>query len=242
MKKIAVNKFTLIELLVVIAIIAILAAMLLPALGKVKETSKTSNCLSNLKQVMLAGTMYANDTGGYLPPDRYIKAGEIGGTHWSDTLAEYKYITRGNSLVCPSILPYKGSSDPLTWSHDKTYGIRYHNTMTPYGYKISDPKVLVVVVNSGATPRRVSPAQALMFADSIDKATTRQQWYYFNINRANPDGAVPYAAHKKGAVNSAFADGHAISATKTEIAAGLINYYCEYNTSVNILCNAPYYQ
>ena len=240
MKKIVVNKFTLIELLVVIAIIAILAAMLLPALSKVKETSKTSNCLSNLKQVMLAGTMYANDTNGYLPPSTYTKAGETGSTRWTDTLAEYKYITRGNSLVCPSILPYKGSANPLTWNHDKTYGVRNHTSMS--GYKISDPKILVVIVNSGKTPRRLSPSLSLMFADTIDNATTRQQWYYFNINRANPDGAVPYAAHKKGMVNSAFADGHAVSATKTQLAAGLIDYYCEYNMSVNIKCNASYYQ
>lgn len=53
--------FTLIELLVVIAIIAILAAILFPVFAQAREQARKTSCLSNLKQLATANSMYIQD-------------------------------------------------------------------------------------------------------------------------------------------------------------------------------------
>jgi len=60
--------FTLVELLVVVAILSLLIAMLLPALGKARETAQSVQCLSLLRQMGVANQMYAEEFDDYAVP------------------------------------------------------------------------------------------------------------------------------------------------------------------------------
>jgi len=55
---------------VVISIIAVLASLLLPALGRAKEKAQSIRCLNRVRQLSLAGFLYAGDHGDRYPVRR----------------------------------------------------------------------------------------------------------------------------------------------------------------------------
>ena len=71
--KIIHQAFTLIEILVVIAIISLLMGILLPALGRAREEGRCAVCLANVRRISMAGTIYALENDGFLPPFRMTK-------------------------------------------------------------------------------------------------------------------------------------------------------------------------
>ncbi|EIQ02106.1 prepilin-type N-terminal cleavage/methylation domain-containing protein [Opitutaceae bacterium TAV1] len=59
--KILSSAFTLIELLTVIAIIGILAAIIIPTVSKVRESARSAQCKSNLRQIGICAHLYAQE-------------------------------------------------------------------------------------------------------------------------------------------------------------------------------------
>ena len=100
--------FTLIELLVVIGVISILASMLLPALGKTKETVLRSTCLSNMRQYAVCLQQYAEDNnewGPKVPSFNQEEALEISIMDWLPKPANESIDIDGKARVLITICP-----------------------------------------------------------------------------------------------------------------------------------------
>ena len=91
--------FTLVELLVVIGIIALLVSILLPAMQSARRQANIVKCMSNLRQVGVAFTLYEGDFKGMWPAAVHHKSGtptilepEI---RWPDMIKKYIFKAQG---------------------------------------------------------------------------------------------------------------------------------------------------
>ena len=146
--------FTLVELLVVISIIALLIGILLPALGRSREVAKTTICMSNLKQMGIAGYSYAADFDGFPPDDSLLGntamrlgAQVDGGVNpivsrkapgvkeiygISAGYSRFGYMDAGEGFICPSqevLIPGNGGSREASFMRD--WGNTYAVTANP---------------------------------------------------------------------------------------------------------------
>lgn len=105
--------FTLTELLVVIAIIAVLAAITIPVMSRVAESSRNTRCVSNLRQIHNAMSIFAAENRGFLPSVEARTAADrpegAKANWWAEILPYYSNHTGGSVaqmnaevLSCPT--------------------------------------------------------------------------------------------------------------------------------------------
>lgn len=205
--------FTLIELLVVIAIIAILAAILFPVFAKAREKARQSSCLSNVKQIGLGCLMYLQDY-----DERFSLSAITTITpriSWIQMIDPY--IKNSQVWDCPS----------QTVNANVTY-----NGCRSYCFNsfLWNQKLAMVL----------SPAETVMLGDATPN-TQQGAWTWYRPSNGHrtddTDGGdsptwtvstltqMNFAERHNNQGNVCYADGHAKTATYTQLYANGVNTY-----------------
>lgn len=176
------RRFTLIELLMVIAIIIILAGMLLPVAMRAVEMGRQASCYSNVRQLVMAGLLYAEDNKQYW-------VGYIPGSDRKELLFPYTTAGASNDDISDDQIWFcLGTDDP---ENEAGYGFN-----TNMGFvmmqAIRDPLNTVSVCDAGVNDSQDPITATHVFPPS---RTT-----FPVIGRPNPRHLLK--------VNVAFMDGH----------------------------------
>jgi prepilin-type N-terminal cleavage/methylation domain-containing protein/prepilin-type processing-associated H-X9-DG protein len=195
--------FTLIELLVVIAIIAILAAILFPVFAQAREKARSTNCLSNMKQLGTAVIMYANDYDGAYP------------LAWHSDPAQYGFdvmlVPYTKSLQvfdCPS-----NTTTPRWWAGYKKQA-NIDRPGIPGDYAMNGDLTARTVNNirAGLTESSVErPADTILMTEIWDLRKSTKEGPHHEIFTGNKGAVcerIPFDIHQGGS-NYNFVDGHA---------------------------------
>lgn len=157
--------FTLVELLTVVAIVGVLAGIVIPVIGKARESAHSSACASNLRQIAAAALLYAGENKGRLMPvmEGAPQDAAVGRVTWRIKIEPYLGSRRDKQsvLICPSdeITDYPMSSGVGEWP--ASYGF---NTASQFAG--SSPLVAYAAGSNSKTMAAVNnPARLIMVSD-----------------------------------------------------------------------------
>ncbi|MDQ8194800.1 prepilin-type N-terminal cleavage/methylation domain-containing protein [Coraliomargarita sp. SDUM461004] len=185
--------FTLIELLAVIGIIAIMVSILIPVIGGIRESARTTKCASNMRQLGVAALMFSQEHDNttvalyynwalelwpYVYPDRADEPLSISGNPIE------KFV--GTIFECPSMY-FDGATTMRSYGANR----RYDSSLAVYGtldsWRPGSP------VRRFHALRLENPSKTILLGET------------FNGSDLTPTSAI---ARHHGKMHGVFVDGH----------------------------------
>lgn len=190
--------FSLVELLTVIAVIGILAGILIPVVGRVRDSAKTSACSSNLRQLGMAAQLYSADNRGRLLPIFEGTSSALGRS-WRVLVADYlgETISKDAVFSCPAD-PFGGYLETTRGLLPASYGVNpITATPTFHAASLHD----YVTEGRGArTSAIVKPARTIFITDLGRPSNQGQAPSEWNEDgRSASSGSFGYARFPHGA-------------------------------------------
>lgn len=209
---------TLVEMLVVTGIVAALGGVLLPVVGRARESAKTVECLSNLRQMFLGATSYAVRHNGAYPIAYYAgsDAQNLYAFNWDFTLVRER--ATGMRSVRPGLLWY-GAADGKVQQCPSFDG-RSNTLMDPYtGYNYNTSFIgrgeTELIKAPAHTSDVRSPAGTVLFGDGEWGGGANKYMRSPLPSASDSNLSARHAGTQgyrhRGQTNVVFADGHAES-------------------------------
>jgi prepilin-type processing-associated H-X9-DG protein len=199
----------------VIAIIGILAALLLPTLTKTKAKAESLTCSNNIKQLSLAWTFYADDSGDFLVNNHGVPETLARRQTWANNVQDWQASDDNTNFIFLS----DSKLGPFANRSTRIYKCPTDRAPAPNGERIRSMSMNAMVGNPGELTNRFNPTYVQFYKKSEfknpsdtfifldEQADTLNDGFFVNALDGYSWGNVPGSYHNGGA-NFSFADGH----------------------------------
>jgi prepilin-type N-terminal cleavage/methylation domain-containing protein/prepilin-type processing-associated H-X9-DG protein len=210
------SAFTLVELLVVIAIVSLLATLVIPSVGRALDYARKVECISNLRSINTAFSMYlAENRGRFFPYREKVSGGTLWYWGYEPSGHNSPEGERPIEKNRARLAPYFASADDRAACANMPSGDDYKSKFDKPGYGYGINYYMLEGNNDNIPFRSIAkPSDTITWSEAAQINTWQapasagnpmlEEWYYLD-NKSNSPATFHF--RHDGTCNAAFADG-----------------------------------